>query len=299
MERMQVNKQLESFISANKARIDEVLPEKVKNLYIPSAQKESSLYSIDAVGKRVRPLLLLAAFQSYQESRDNVVQAACAVELIHTYSLIHDDLPAMDDDDYRRGKLTNHKVYGEAHAILAGDAMLTRAFELLADLPDTPDHSKVMLILELSRAAGAEGMVGGQVADMEGEKSTLDLQELESIHHRKTGDLLGFSIIAGGIMAGAPEEDLSKLRAFGRELGLVFQIKDDILDVEGDSIEMGKPAGSDENKDKSTYPKLLSLEGAKEKLSWHAEKAKEYAGQLNGKSEILTEFVDYIQHRTK
>lgn len=294
-----MNKQLESFISANKARIDEVLPQTVQNLSMPAALKESMLYSIEAGGKRVRPLLLLAAFQSYQESRDNVVQAACAVELIHTYSLIHDDLPAMDDDDYRRGKLTNHKVYGEAHAILAGDAMLTRAFELLADLPDTPDHSKVMLILELSRAAGAEGMVGGQVADMEGEKSTLDLQELESIHHRKTGDLLGFSIIAGGIMAGAPEEDLSKLRAFGRELGLVFQIKDDILDVEGDSIEMGKPAGSDENKDKSTYPKLLSLEGAKEKLSWHAEKAKEYAGQLNGKSEILTEFVEYIQHRTK
>ncbi|WP_252311728.1 polyprenyl synthetase family protein [Sinobaca sp. H24] len=294
-----MNKQLESFISANKARIDEVLPQTVQNLSMPAALKESMLYSIEAGGKRVRPLLLLAAFQSYQDSRDNVVQAACAVELIHTYSLIHDDLPAMDDDDYRRGKLTNHKVYGEAHAILAGDAMLTRAFELLAELPDTSDHSKVMLILELSRAAGAEGMVGGQVADMEGEKSTLNLQELESIHHRKTGDLLGFSIIAGGILAGAPEEDLSKLRAFGRELGLVFQIKDDILDVEGDSIEMGKPAGSDENKDKSTYPKLLSLEGAKEKLSWHAEKAKEYAGQLNGKSEILTEFVEYIQHRTK
>lgn len=294
-----MNKELEGFISVNKARIDDILPQTVKNLFMPAALKESMLYSIEAGGKRIRPLLLLAAFQSYKENSDNVVQAACAVELIHTYSLIHDDLPAMDNDDYRRGKLTNHKVFGEAHAILAGDAMLTRAFELLAALPNTSDYSKVMLILELSKAAGAEGMVGGQVADMEGEKSTLNLEELEAIHHRKTGDLLGFSIIAGGILAEAPEEDLSKLREFGRELGLVFQIKDDILDVEGDSEEMGKPAGSDENKDKSTYPKLLTLEGAKEKLDWHAGKAKEYARQLNGQSDILNEFVEYIQHRTK
>ncbi|WP_240378070.1 polyprenyl synthetase family protein [Bacillus piscicola] len=286
------------FMEKQRQEIDRQLPALLENLDCPEMLKEAMLYSVHAGGKRVRPLLTLAVIESYRDITNSDYVAACAHELVHTYSLIHDDLPAMDDDDYRRGQLTNHKVYGEAVAILAGDALLTRAFELIGSLQHVTESKKTNLIVELAKASGAEGMVGGQVSDLAGEGKDLQLAELEMIHHHKTGALITYAIISGAIVSDAPEEDIRSLRSFSKHLGLLFQIKDDILDVEGDSETMGKPAGSDEGKMKSTYPRLLTLAGAKEKLIFHAEKARESLHSISGNTELLDSFISYIMNRT-
>ncbi|MFB5661996.1 polyprenyl synthetase family protein [Alteribacillus sp. HJP-4] len=288
---------LQTFIERFKKEIDMRLPRYINEQHAPASLKESMLYSLNAGGKRVRPLLMIATIEAYHEMFEHAYDAACAVEMIHTYSLIHDDLPAMDNDDIRRGSPTNHIVYGEAAAILAGDALLTKAFEVISHITGISHADKILLIQELSRASGAEGMVGGQAADLEAEGQTISIDKLEHIHHHKTGDLLCFSIVAGGILAGAPGREIENLRSFARELGLVFQIKDDILDVEGDSKEMGKTAGSDEGNDKSTYPKLLSLDGSKDKLKYHAERAKTYLQKTSADRSLLEEFVTYIVER--
>ncbi|WP_158735195.1 polyprenyl synthetase family protein [Alteribacillus sp. YIM 98480] len=291
--------ELQAFISQFKNELEKRLPVFLEKLECPDTLKEAMLYSINAGGKRVRPLLMLAAVQSYRNVEESDYAVACAVEMVHTYSLIHDDLPSMDDDDYRRGKPTNHKVFGEAFAVLAGDALLTKAFEVISSLKELESHNRILLIRELAKSAGAEGMVGGQAADLEGEGKDLSLEQLEYIHHHKTGDLLSFSVVAGGILGEAPDTDMDNIRAFARELGLVFQIKDDILDIEGDSIEMGKAAGSDEGREKSTYPRLLTLDGAKEKLITHADNAKEYLRSVSGNPLLLEDFIHYITERTK
>ncbi|MDQ0299575.1 geranylgeranyl diphosphate synthase type II [Salibacterium salarium] len=292
-----MNSELKSFIDTHKDEIDQRLVQLFETMECPSKLKEAMLYSINAGGKRIRPLLMLAAIQSYRNINETDYDAVCAVEMVHTYSLIHDDLPAMDDDDYRRGKLTNHKVYGEAFAVLSGDALLTKAFETLSNLSNVNDLNKVKLIQEFAKDSGAEGMVGGQAADLEGEGKDLSLEELEYIHHHKTGALLNFSIVAGGILGGAPSDDIQQLRIFSQELGLVFQIKDDILDVEGNEVEMGKATGADQNKNKSTYPRLLTLEGAKEKLVYHADIAKSSLQTTSASSTLLENFVDYVMMR--
>ncbi|MFB4164604.1 polyprenyl synthetase family protein [Alteribacillus sp. JSM 102045] len=291
--------ELQAFISRYKIELEKRLPPFLESLNCPFSLKEAILYSINAGGKRVRPLLMLAAIQSYRSIKESDYKVACAVEMVHTYSLIHDDLPSMDDDDYRRGKPTNHKVFGEAFAVLAGDALLTKAFEVISSINELDANIKIALIRELAKAAGAEGMVGGQAADLDGEGKDLSIEELEYIHRHKTGDLLSFSIVAGGILGEAPNADMECIRAFSRELGLVFQIKDDILDIEGDSEEMGKAAGSDEGRGKSTYPRLLTLGGAKEKLFLHADNAKEYLRSLSGNPLLLENFVHYITERSK
>ncbi|SDH35472.1 polyprenyl synthetase family protein [Alteribacillus bidgolensis] len=291
--------ELQAFISQFKNELEKRLPAFLEKLECPDTLKEAMLYSVNAGGKRVRPLLMLAAVQSYRNVEESDYAVACAVEMVHTYSLIHDDLPSMDDDDYRRGKPTNHKVFGEAFAVLAGDALLTKAFEVISSLKELESHNKILLIRELAKSAGAEGMVGGQAADLEGEGKDLSLEQLEYIHHHKTGDLLSFSVVAGGILGEAPDNDMDYIRGFARELGLVFQIKDDILDIEGDSIEMGKAAGSDECREKSTYPRLLTLDGAKEKLITHADNAKEYLRSVSGNPLLLEDFIHYITERTK
>ncbi|RSL31988.1 polyprenyl synthetase family protein [Salibacterium salarium] len=292
-----ITSELKSFIDIHKEEVDKSLTRCIETVECPSKLKDAMFYSIDAGGKRIRPLLMLAAINAYRDINDRDYDAVCAVEMVHTYSLIHDDLPAMDDDDYRRGRLTNHKVYGEAFAVLSGDALLTQAFETLSRLPEVKDFDKIRLIQEFAKDSGAQGMVGGQAADLEGEGKDLSLKELEYIHYHKTGALLKFSVVAGGILGEAPDDDIQQLRMFAQELGLVFQIKDDILDVEGNEAEMGKATGADQDKNKSTYPRLLTLDGAKEKLVYHAERAKSALQTTSASSALLEDFVDYVMER--
>ncbi len=222
---------------------------------------ESIAYSLYAGGKRLRPALIMescAACRGDQEAMRSALCAAAAMELIHTFSLVHDDLPAMDNDDLRRGRPTNHKVYGEALAILAGDAMMTVAFEMLAT--DTPPAIAPQLIRELASASGCEGMIGGQVLDMEGETKRLSLEELQRLHRMKTGALLTCSCRLGAISAGANHEQLDRLTLFGAQLGLAFQIVDDVLDETSTPEQMGKATKKDAAKGKNTYPVLLGIE---------------------------------------
>lgn len=220
-------------------------------------------YSLMAGGKRLRPVLLMAAADAVGKDGAAFLTTGCAIEMIHTYSLIHDDLPAMDNDDYRRGKPTNHKVFGDGIAVLAGDALLTLAFEVMLRQEGAAPETLVTVVSEMSRAAGPYGMVGGQVLDLEGEGRRLDLASLRKIHMGKTGALFCAAIRSGAILAGAKEEELAALTLYAERFGLAFQITDDILDVTGDEAAIGKPVGSDVRNEKATYVTLTSLEEAK------------------------------------
>ncbi|MFP7170985.1 polyprenyl synthetase family protein [Terribacillus halophilus] len=269
-----------------------------KDKMLPAALSESVLYSMRAGGKRLRPILMQAAFESFGGQGDKVLPAAAALEMVHTYSLIHDDLPAMDDDDYRRGQLTNHKKFGEATAILAGDALLTRSFSIIGQADELRPEEKVFLMSYLSEAAGATGMIAGQALDMEAEGKESLLHELEQIHILKTGKLLTYAIVAGAFLAGAKQETLELMKQFGMYIGLIFQIQDDILDVTGDESVIGKPVGSDEANKKSTYPKLLGLEGAKEQMEKYVDLAHQCLEQAIIKSSRLHELTVYLSRRT-
>ncbi|AUZ39322.1 polyprenyl synthetase family protein [Bacillus sp. MBGLi79] len=290
---------LTSFLADRKKTIENQLSVYTEKLDMPDSLKKSMLYSLEAGGKRLRPLIVLAVLNAYGKSEQDGIPVGCAVEMIHTYSLIHDDLPCMDDDDLRRGKPTNHKVFGEATAVLAGDGLLTESFKLITShVSDKVSAEKrLRLVNELILAAGTEGMVGGQVADMEAENRQVTLEELESIHERKTAKLLGFCVIAGAILADAPEEDIETLRTFSSHIGIGFQIRDDILDLEGSEEKIGKRVGSDTTNDKSTYPSLLSLEGAKRKLDAHIKEAKRLIGGLSLQQDLLYELCDLIAAR--
>ena len=220
-------------------------------------------YSLMAGGKRLRPVLLMAAADAVGKDGTAFLTTGCAIEMIHTYSLIHDDLPAMDNDDYRRGKPTNHKVFGDGIAVLAGDALLTLAFEVMLRQEGAAPETIITVVSEMSRAAGPYGMVGGQVLDLEGEGRRLDLAALRKIHMGKTGALFCAAIRSGAILAGAKEEELAALTLYAERFGLAFQITDDILDVTGDEAAIGKPVGSDVRNEKATYVTLTSLEEAK------------------------------------
>ena len=277
-------------------QVNQELSAYIERLEAPRPLKESMAYSVYAGGKRIRPLLLLSTLAAFKKDISIGLPAACAVELIHTYSLIHDDLPSMDNDDFRRGKPTNHKVFGEAMAILAGDGLLTYSFQILAEgSRNIPENKRIRLVYELAKAAGPEGMVAGQAADMNTENQPLELNDLEYIHLNKTGKLLAFSVKAGAILADAQEEMIEKLEEFSYHLGLAFQIRDDILDVEGSQELMGKSTGIDATNQKTTYPSLLTLEVAKEKLSEHIRSAKDILGSLHIDTthlEYLTELVE-------
>jgi len=228
----------------------------------PATIHRAMRYSLFAGGKRIRPVLCLEAARSVADRTEGAVTAACALELIHTYSLIHDDLPALDNDDYRRGKPTNHKVFGDAMAILAGDALLTLAFQVLAELP-APADRRTRLMAELAAASGTVGgMIGGQVADLEGEGKNPDAALLESIHRAKTGALLRASLRIGAIYAGANDAQYAALSCYGEHIGLAFQIVDDILDVEASSESLGKTAGKDAAQHKITFPAVYGLEAS-------------------------------------
>jgi geranylgeranyl diphosphate synthase type II len=291
-----MNEPLKYFIESNTPQIEETMFALVEQIDTPADLKESMLYSLKAGGKRIRPLFVLAVLELYRENLQDGLIVGSVIEIIHTYSLIHDDLPSMDNDDFRRGKPTNHKVYGEALATLAGDALNTLAFGILARM-EISAEKRIELVQLLSVAAGAEGMVGGQVLDMEGEQRQLNLADLEQVHVNKTGALLRFSIEAGAVLADVSEQDRATLKEYAHHIGLAFQIQDDILDIEGTTEELGKTAGKDVASDKSTYPALLTLEGAKEKLAEHYQHAINALDQLPIDVSLLRDFAAYIVHR--
>lgn len=293
-----MNKGLQTFIQTNQPVIEQKLSALIQEIHAPEKLKEAMVYSLQAGGKRIRPLYTLAVLEELNVKSEDAVTVASTIEMIHTYSLIHDDLPAMDDDNLRRGKPTNHVVFGEALAILAGDGLLTLAFGILARLPELSASQKIDLIERLSYAAGAEGMVGGQVLDILGEGKSLTLEELEQVHINKTGALLSFSILAGGIIANASEEIMKALQTYAFHIGLAFQIQDDILDIEGTSEQLGKTAGKDVLSEKNTYPSILTLIGAKEQLQKQYESAILALEEVNMHQGILVEFADYITKRS-
>ena len=259
--------------------------------------RESMEYSLMAGGKRLRPVLLMAAADAVGADGTKFLPVACALEMIHTYSLIHDDLPAMDDDDYRRGKLTNHMVYGDAVAILAGDALLTLAFTVILRQKDVPAEALLRVVDEISRAAGAEGMVGGQVLDLRAEGVRISMEELRRVHMGKTGALFHAALRSGALLAGATEQQLAALTSYADHFGLAFQITDDILDVIGTSEEIGKPVGSDEKNHKSTYVSLTSLEEAQELARRTAEDAETALSIFGTEADFLRELVAYLVNR--
>lgn len=289
---------LREFMAQQLPIFEQKMYEQVEKLTIPKNLKASMLYSLKAGGKRIRPLFVLAVLDLFRKPLAPGYDVGAALEMTHTYSLIHDDLPSMDDDDLRRGKPTNHIVFGEALAVLAGDALNTLSFGVLVNTEVTAEK-KVELIQLFHQASGAEGMVGGQVLDIEGEEKQLTLAELEEVHVNKTGALLRFGIEAGAVLADATAEERAALNEYAYHIGLAFQIKDDILDVEGTSEELGKTAGKDEASDKSTYPALLTLEGAHEKLQEHYNLAVAALETVSKEATLLKEIAHYIVHRNK
>ena len=255
---------------------------------------ETILYSVEAGGKRIRPLLLLELLEGFGlELTPAHFQVAAALEMIHTGSLIHDDLPAMDNDDYRRGRLTSHKKFGEDMAILAGDSLFLDPYGLVA-MAELPSQVKVELIAELSLAAGSFGMVAGQVLDMQGEGCKLTMDQLQTIHANKTGKLLAYPFVAAGIIAQTGQSVLGKLRQAGELLGLAFQVRDDILDVTASFDQIGKTPQKDLAAEKSTYPALLGLDGARDFFDETLEQAKSLLEQLEAESDFSAEEIQKI-----
>jgi geranylgeranyl diphosphate synthase type II len=263
----------------------------------PETIHRAMRYSLFAGGKRIRPILCMEAAYATGGDIDGVTACACSLELIHTYSLIHDDLPALDNDDYRRGKLTNHKVFGDAMAILAGDSLLTLAFQVLSQL-HAADDRKARLIAELATASGTVGgMIGGQVADLEGEGKAPTAELLESIHRAKTGALLRASLRMGAIYAGASGEQYTALSCYGEHIGLAFQIVDDILDVEESSAALGKTAGKDAAQHKITFPAVYGLETSHRMAEEECARAHRVLAPLGDRAARLHELADHIVRR--
>ncbi len=294
---------LNSYLDLQVARIDKALDSFLPNaVKMPHTLHKAMRYSIFAGGKRIRPVLMLAACEAVNSDSEVAIPAACAMEMIHTYSLIHDDLPAMDDDDFRRGRPTSHKVFGEANAILAGDALLTEAFRLLSSLPAGVEVSaeiQLRVTNIIARAAGSAGMVGGQLVDMESEgaDSEIDLPTLEYIHTHKTGALIKASIEVGALLGGAGEPEFKALSRYGELAGLAFQIADDILDVVGDQDIVGKDIGSDEARGKATYISLLGLSESRNRADELRTMALETIDRLGKNAEPLRQIVNYIVER--
>ena len=256
-------------------------------------------YSLMAGGKRLRPVLLMAAADTINGAGEKFITVADALEMIHTYSLIHDDLPAMDNDDYRRGKLTNHKVFGEATAILAGDALLTLAFEVVLRQKDVAPEILLAVLQEISSAAGMAGMVGGQAIDLRSEGVRIDLATLKQMHLGKTGALFKAAIRSGALLAQAPAEKLDALTHYAEAFGLAFQITDDILDVTGNAAVLGKPTGSDEKNHKSTYVSLTSLNEAERLAAEAVDDALNALKIFGSEADFLRELVQYLVARQR
>jgi len=276
-------------------RLDELLP---SSEIPPETLHRAMRHSVLAPGKRIRPILCLASCRALGGEGKKALDSACALEIIHAYSLIHDDLPAMDDDDLRRGRPACHKAFSEGTAILAGDALLTLAFEIIAGDEQLSPLQSRHIIRELSQAAGWAGMVGGQEADLRAEGRNLRPQELQSIHARKTGALLTAAAVIGGRCADAGPGKIEELRIYGKKIGLAFQIRDDILDVIGTEAEMGKTLGKDEKTAKATYPAVFGLETARKKLKEATGAAVDALDDLGEEAEPLRRIAAYIGSRT-
>lgn len=288
----------EELYKTYQTQVEKKLPEYIRASNNSESLMKAMEYSLMLGGKRIRPVLALATCELLHKPASQVLPAACALEMIHTYSLIHDDLPSMDDDDLRRGKPTNHKVFGEAIAILAGDGLLTEAFTCLSDpLWHLSDHQKIRVIHCIAEAAGAKGMVAGQVLDLEHEGKDCNEQQLENIHLHKTGKLILASILAGGHAASADSNQLKILDEFGRKIGLAFQIADDILDITQTTEKLGKNAKSDLKKNKSTYPSLIGLEASKQKAEKLLKESIDLISTFGDRSQFLKELATLIVHR--
>jgi geranylgeranyl diphosphate synthase, type II len=266
---------LDDYLARCRSAVDAELERKVPAATeTPATIHQAMRYSLFAGGKRIRPILCMAAAEAVAGVRGGAEAPGCALELVHTYSLIHDDLPSLDNDDYRRGRLTCHKVYGEAMAILAGDALLTLAFQTLAELEAVSIEGRLRMIQELSRAAGTVcGMIGGQVADLEAEGKPVEAQQLDYIHRSKTSALIRAAVLIGAIHAGATPAQFEALSTYGEHTGMAFQIVDDVLDVVGTSDELGKTAGKDAAQKKATFPALYGVEVSRERAAAHLAKA--------------------------
>lgn len=293
--------EFELYLEHKRERVNRALDRLLPKIKQPAAVYEAMRYSVASGGKRLRPILTLAAAETLEVDCEQVIDAACAVELIHTYSLIHDDLPAMDDSDLRRGKPTCHRVYGEAVAILAGDALLTLAFELLArfGLEGGRERSALLISAELAAAAGVEGMIGGQVLDLQAEGSALTLEELERMHSLKTGALLRAAVRTGALAADAGRTQLEALSGYASCLGLAFQIVDDLLDLEGTAAELGKTPGSDLERAKCTHPALLGASASRLRAESLYFDAIAHLDTLDRPAEILRQLAHRLVYRTK
>ena len=271
---------------------------------VPSQENlhKAMAYSLMGGGKRIRPLLVLATLWLADGEIADGFAAAAALEYIHTYSLIHDDLPAMDDDDYRRGRLTSHKVFGESTAILAGDALLTAAFEILAQSSDIPAEKRIKLIDLLAKASGPNGMIAGQMDDVEGEKKALTIEELKQVHDKKTGALIRYAVTAGCLIADADELFITEMERYSRHLGLAYQIHNDLKDVVLDEAETGKTIHHDAALNKNTYPSLLGIAGAIQELNDVIRQAEDCLnrvvlsnGDTENKIDVFRQILDYVR----
>lgn len=291
---------LNHYLKSRKEIIEKELERYFSEDVFPEVLVDSIRYSLLDGGKRVRPVLVLAVADLFDTPYEKVLPFACAIEMIHTYTLIHDDLPAMDNDDYRRGKLTNHKVYGDAIAILAGDALLTEAFRIMSEdsiSKGLNPKKALQAIYEISFRCGIKGVVGGQVMDIISENKDIDFATIEYIHTHKTGALILASIRIGAILSKATKSDLKRLTVYGEKIGLAFQIMDDILDIESSFEKLGKKIGADLEKKKNTYPRIIGLKESKALLSEltnDAIKAIEFYGD---KASILKDFAIYLRDR--
>src|SRR5215471_8518736 len=280
-----VNRALDGFLPAASAK--------------PATIHRAMRYSLFAGGKRLRPALCLAAAAACDGGEAEAMPLACAVECIHTYSLIHDDLPAMDNDDFRRGKPTNHKVYGEGIAVLAGDALLTQAFEIAAKAKGWPRYNHKEIFLEIARASGSLQLIAGQVADLEGEGKKISAQQLRYIHERKTSALLCCSVRLGGMSANCTAAQLAALTDFGYHVGLAFQVIDDILDVTQTSEQLGKTAGKDQKAKKATYPAIVGLNKSRQIAQRLTQRAFDALKTFRGDSTALEALAQFLLRRSK
>jgi geranylgeranyl diphosphate synthase type II len=285
-----------AFLEAGRARVDEELDRILPSAdEYPTSIHRAMRHSVFAGGKRLRPILCLESGRLFGGDEGSNLRPGCGLELIHTYSLIHDDLPALDNDDLRRGKPTCHRVFGEATAILAGDALLTLAFETIAAPGRASETQKLQVIYELAHAIGTRsGMVGGQVVDLETTRSTARLETLQYIHSAKTGAFIRMAVRAGAIFSGAPEEDLDRISSYGDKIGLAFQIADDLLDVLGSSESLGKTAGKDHQQQKATYPALLGVEESQRIAERLVREACDVVGQYGDRGMRLQEIARYL-----
>lgn len=286
----------EQYYDSRKKLVNNFLEKRMEKRGISNVD-DTMKYSLLAGGKRLRPILLMATADALGANGYDYLPAACALEMIHTYSLIHDDLPCMDNDDYRRGRLTNHKVFGEAMALLAGDGLLTLAFEVMSEQRNVKPSTLVEVIHETAMCAGNFGMVGGQALDLEAEGKKISAKELKTLHEGKTGAMFIAAIRGGAHLAGATDEQLLALTHFAELIGLAFQIEDDILDVTGTQEELGKPIGSDDKNEKSTYVTLYGLDKAREMSEQTTQEALQCLDMFGEKAEALRELAKMMCHR--